>query len=203
MAASFHRCGLYNGRVKGLVRILMHALMLAGGGLSVFMCVKMAGHGAVRLPGVWIAGLLVFLLYLLLALSRMSRSERYTMKEFERKWIIDRAHQKGFLYHDKPGCYVIRIYRHKPLLPVAAGYMSVYVGQSMEVYRRVHNHLNRKGNGDVYADARDGSYIEIDIYPCSPAKLNKMEISLIRRYHAEDYYNRTAGGGTKRSRFGR
>ena len=23
----------------------------------------------------------------------------------------------------------------------------------MEVYRRVHSHLNRKGNGDVYADA--------------------------------------------------
>ena len=73
----------------------------------------------------------------------------------------------------------------------------------MEVYRRVHNHLSRKGNGDVYADAREGKYIEIEIYPCAPAKLNDLERKLIRKYHAESYYNRTSGGGMKRGLFRR
>lgn len=134
-------------------------------------------------------------------LSRFDLCERYTMKQFEANWIKDRAKQKGFHYHDKPGCYVILIYRFHNLLPFAAGRTGVYVGQSLEVYRRIHSHLNRKGNGDVYADARQGRYIEIEVYPCRPQKLNAMERKLIRKYHAESSYNRTSGGGTKRGLF--
>ena len=163
-----------------------------------FQCAKRIDRQPVETPVLWIAGLILSLAYMVWKLSRFDLCERYTLKQFEANWIKDRSRQKGFHYHDKPGCYAILIYRFPHVLPFAAGYSNVYVGQSLEVYQRIHNHLNRKGNGDVYADVRDGRHIEIEVYPCKPSRLNAMEKKLIRRYHAEAYYNRTAGGGTRR-----
>ncbi|MBQ9328518.1 MAG: GIY-YIG nuclease family protein [Solobacterium sp.] len=178
-------------------------LCVDGFGLfSAWMCIQMIQKHPVTQPGVFVIGLIVFLSVLVVRMSRLRRSERYTMASFEKKWIIDRSAKKGLRYQDKPGCYVILIYRFPHLLPQTGGYSNVYVGQSLEVYQRIHNHLNRKGNGDVYADVRDGRHVEIEVYPCRKDQLNDLEIKLIRRYRAEEYYNRTAGGGTKRSFFG-
>ena len=166
--------------------------------ISAVHCIQMLEQRPVANPVLWVAGLILSLTYAVWKLSRLDLCERYTLKQFEANWIRDRQKQKGFHYCDKPGCYAILIYRFPHVLPGAAGYTNVYVGQSLEVYKRIHNHLNRKGNGDVYADVRDGKHIEIEVYPCKAARLNSLEKKLIRRYHAESYYNRTAGGGAKR-----
>lgn len=187
--------------MKGFARLLYHLITDLAGIACIFMCVRMAQGMPVSNPALWIGGLILFLIWIILRLSRMHLCERYSMRQFEGKWIEDRKTKKGLMYRDKPGCYAILIYRFPHLLPFTAGYSNVYVGQSLEVYHRVHNHLNRKGNGDVYADVRDGRHIEIEIYPCRKDKLNDLEIELIRKYDAEEYYNRTAGGGTKRGRF--
>ena len=184
-----------------ILRLTIRILFLCAGTACLFMCGRMINGDPVRMPGLWIGGLIVLLAWAVFRLSRMHLCERYSMKRFENLWIEDRKTKKGLIYRDKPGCYVILIYRFPPVLPGSAGYSNVYVGQSLEVYHRVHNHLNRKGNGDVYADVRDGKHIEIEVYPCRKDKLNEMEIQLIRKYDAEEYYNRTAGGAAKRRRF--
>jgi hypothetical protein len=153
---------------------------------------------AVEYLWLWIGGLILLLLTVLHDLSAVRPAAHYTAAEFERKWITDRNKEAGLAYRDGPGCYVILIYKHRRILPFDFGYESVYAGQSMTVLHRVHGHLNRKGNGDVYADLREGKWVEIDIYRCPPVKLNDLERKLIRRYHAEQYYNRTSGGGMKR-----
>ena len=168
-----------------------------------FKCAEIFQGRSVPLSGVWIFGLALSLFLLILSVSGMDLCESYTAERFEEMWIKDRKKEKGLFYRDKPGCYAILIYRFGRILPFQAGYENVYVGQSLEVYRRVHNHLNRKGNGDVYADLRDGKHIEIEIYPCKEKELNDLERRLIRKYHAMSSYNRTAGGGTKRGLFRR
>ena len=182
------------GFVHGVVNLLMAVLFF----LSAAMCFRMTAHASVTMPAVWILGLILSLIYFIWIISRWNLCEHYTMKRFEDSWIQDRSRQKGLYYHDRPGCYVILSYRFPHILPFTFTFSNVYVGQSMEVYRRVHSHLNRKGNGDVYADVRDGKHIEIEIYPCRPSHLNDLERKLIRKYHAEEYYNRTAGGAKKR-----
>ena len=181
-----------------MIRRVLRMLFLLAGMACVLVCCRMVSGKPVEYPQIWIAGLILFLLWIVIQLSRMNACERYTMKKFEDRWIIDRNAKKGLMYQDKPGCYVILIYRHPRFLPITAGYTNVYVGQSLGVYHRIHNHLNRKGNGDVYADARDGKHIEIEVYPCRKEQMNDLEIRLIRKYDAEEYYNRTAGGGTRR-----
>ncbi len=182
---------------------IVPAVITVTGLVSLFMCAAMVMRLPVRAPLGWVIGLIVFLLYGVYVIARIPRCQTFSAERFEALWRSDPAKRKGFFYRDHPGCYVILIYRHKPVLPFSFGYENVYAGQSLEVYRRVHNHLNRKGNGDVYADRREGKYIEIEIYPCRKEQLNELEIALIRRYRAESYYNRTAGGGKKRKRFGR
>lgn len=151
----------------------------------------------------WLIGIVLLLVLLVKKISGSLFFEEYTVKKFEKHWIADRKKEKGLKYQDRPGCYVILIYRHPRLLPFALGYEEVYVGQSTNVYSRVHNHINRKGNGDVYADIKEGKSVIIDIYPCKARQLNTIEKKLIRKYHADRYYNRTAGGGKKRNLFGK
>jgi hypothetical protein len=160
-----------------------------------------AESGTSLVPALAVIAGIVLLAVIVMALGRWNACERYTQKQFEAGWITDRAKGKGLCYRDRPGCYVILAYRFRPVLPFAMGYDSVYAGQSMTVYHRVHSHLNRKGNGDIYADRREGKWIEIEVYPCTPRQLNDLERKLIRRYHAENSYNRTAGGGMKRGFF--
>ena len=98
---------------------------------------------------------------------------------------------------DQPGCYVITIWFRKPskrMIYQQKRYDEVYVGQSINMYKRVFNHLTGHGNGDVYADVRNKRYVYVSFYPCTPKKLNKNEKKLIEQYRAIDSYNRTKGG---------
>lgn len=123
-------------------------------------------------------------------------------KTFERNWIVGGSRGKkgltGYKYEDGPGCYVILIFNH----PVAdndyANYDDVYIGQSVNVCKRVHNHFNGKGNGDVYADVRNGKYAYVQFQRCQKSQMNALEKSLIDAFHATASYNNTKGGGTAR-----
>ena len=121
-----------------------------------------------------------------------------TAEEFEKDRLI-----KGFTgnygsrYSDTSGCYIILIFDR----PVTDGdferYRNGYIGQSINVISRVHNHLNGKGNGDVYADIKYGKYVYVKIITCPISELNSLEVKLIRAFDRNRLYNRSKGGGAK------
>ncbi len=106
-------------------------------------------------------------------------------------------HWNEFRQSDTSGCYIILIYKRRPskkLLKTQRGYSDVYVGQSVNMYKRVFNHLTGHGNGDVYADMKYKKHVFVAFMPCSTQELNALEIELISKYNATESYNRTKGG---------
>ena len=121
-----------------------------------------------------------------------------TADRFESDWI-----HKGFFgnygskYVDGPGCYIILMFNSPVSGTDYSHYVNGYVGQSINVCSRVHNHLNGKGNGDVYADRKAGKYLYVKIIPCSKSELNDLEIRLIAAFDFNRLYNRSKGAGSK------
>lgn len=125
---------------------------------------------------------------------KISRKEPIIATDFLDRWDDLRG-------QDQPGCYVIMIYAHPPLWPKlrsGRGYENVYVGQSIHMYRRVHEHFTGHGNGDVYADIKYKKAAYVRFIPCNRGGLNKTEIELINAYCATRSYNRTRGGAKLR-----
>lgn len=100
----------------------------------------------------------------------------------------------GYKALDRPGCYVIVTNPDSR----RERYEAVYVGQSLHACSRVRNHLTGHGNGDVYADVRNGERVYVGIVPCAPGEMNDLERKLIGAFRATRYYNRTKGGATRR-----
>lgn len=124
-------------------------------------------------------------------------------KDFEKGWLSMSGNAKsgvrdGFKYRDRSGCYAITIYDN----PVTDGdwenYENIYIGQSVRVYQRVHNHFNGKGNGDVYADIKYGKWVYVRFVLCEEHEMNDMEMKLIAMFDATKSYNKTKGGSTYR-----
>ena len=121
---------------------------------------------------------------------------------FEKNWIVGGKQGKsgltGYKYEDGPGCYVILIFD----LPVEdddySRYENVYIGQSVNVCQRVHNHFNGKGNGDVYADVRNGKCVYVQFKRCPEEDMNRLEKELIDAFDATSSYTNTRGGGKRR-----
>lgn len=121
-------------------------------------------------------------------------------REFESHWITHKQGRKGiagYKYTDGPGCYVIAIYDSDPQGDFKS-YDDIYIGQSVKICQRVHNHLNGKGNGDVYADFKYGRHIYVHFEPCARGEMNNLERSLISSFNATESYNSTKGGGARR-----
>lgn len=116
--------------------------------------------------------------------------EFITANQFNRNWLSSNS---GYQKIHIPGCYIILLSKNQ--ITNDRDFDDVYVGQSTDVYKRVHNHLMGKGNGDVYADIKYGRYAYIKIIPCAEQNLNEMEKNLIEFYNATDSYNKTSGGG--------
>ncbi len=115
-------------------------------------------------------------------------------EKFEEKWIISEKERLGYKYNDFSGCYIILIF-DKPIHGKRFGnWENIYIGQSVNVCQRVHNHFNGKGKGDVYADIKYGKYAYVRIVPVKPKRLNDMETALIAAFSATDSYNKTKGG---------
>lgn len=72
-----------------------------------------------------------------------------------------------------------------------------YVGQSINVLKRINNHLTGKGNGDVYADYKYGDSFKIKTLPLYKSgfeTLNSLEKSAIYTYSAfSKGYNKNKG----------
>ena len=122
--------------------------------------------------------------------------------EFEENWIVGgsrgRSGFTGYKYEDGPGCYVILIFSHEVEGDAWDDFDEVYIGQSVNMCARVHAHFNGKGNGDVYADVRNGKYVYVQFVPCKQEDMNDIEKSLIGAFNATDSYNRTRGGSVYR-----
>lgn len=117
--------------------------------------------------------------------------------EFLQNWIVRRG-TSGFKHEDGPGCYVILIYDRVPNAGDWSHYDDVYIGQSVRVCQRLYSHLTGKGNGDVYADLRNGRHIYLAIHRCARNDLNAREKSLIRAFKATSSYNKTRGGARRK-----
>ena len=59
-----------------------------------------------------------------------------------------------------------------------------YVGQSVNVFKRVNQHFSGKGNGNVYADYKYGQDFQINIIPVEKFRLNEIERQLIKILNA-------------------
>ena len=92
-------------------------------------------------------------------------SQMISAGNFLGNWKTTKSGNKvtgGYKMLDQPGCYVIVT---SPS-PDGKAYENVYVGQSLHVCSRVRNHLTGHGNGDVYADVRNGKPVFVKIVPC-------------------------------------
>lgn len=76
-----------------------------------------------------------------------------------------------------------------------------YIGQSYHPSDRVFTHFTGRGNGDVYADYKQGDTFTVRFYeldPCQFRDLNELEYHLIRIYQARELgYNRRDGNQTR------
>lgn len=149
-----------------------------------------------------IAGAAVLLIILMTALiihltrplprkmvSRIRRRRYISKERFLESWSQNKE--------DYPGCYIILIY-DKKLIVNPMHYDDIYVGQSVNVRRRVFQHLKGHGNGDVYYGLRSGCKVFILIAKCRRKKLNQYEKELIAFFDATSSINMTAGGSARR-----
>lgn len=128
------------------------------------------------------------------------QSEPIPAKEFLGNWITARSGHRaagGYKLMDQPGCYVILTNPHDNERG-GQDYDGVYVGQSVKVCSRVKAHLTGHGNGDVYADVRDGQDVVVRIIPCPAEEMNAREKELIAAFNATSSYNNTRGGSRRR-----
>ena len=118
-------------------------------------------------------------------------------EKFEDEWIISEKDRVGLKYNDFSGCYVILIFEKPVRGRRFSGWENIYVGQSVNVCQRVHNHFNGKGKGDVYADIKYGKFAYVRIIPVKQKRLNDMETALIEAFSAMESYNKTKGGAKR------
>lgn len=134
--------------------------------------------------------------------SSVLNGEFISLSDFEDNWITDRPSARrgkghiGYKYNDTAGCYVILIFGKTPNEDFS-NYENTYIGQSVNICQRVHNHFNGKGNGDVYADRKLGKPIYIQFFPCAKESMNSMEKSLIAAFDSTTSYNKTKGGSRR------
>ena len=121
--------------------------------------------------------------------SAIRRKKYVSQEKFMKSWQEDKK--------DFPGCYVVLIY-DKRLVINPMNYDDIYVGQSVNVRRRVFSHLKGHGNGDVYYGLRSGCKVYVIIIKCSRKRLNIREKELIEYFNATSSLNMTRGGSARR-----
>ncbi len=151
---------------------------------------------------------LAFILLLPLLRNRKERKARQAIRhqkilssdEFLDAWILDEKKKTGLKYDVFPGCYVIFLFDKPVRGKDYRNYDDIYIGQSVNVTRRVHGHFTGKGKGDVYADMKYGRHAYVELVPCDREDMNDVERALIEVFHSTDSYNDTAGGGQDRTK---
>ncbi|MBR7006936.1 MAG: GIY-YIG nuclease family protein [Candidatus Methanomethylophilaceae archaeon] len=107
----------------------------------------------------------------------------------------DRLHSRRI-----PGCYVILVYKGRHASRNPENYLMGYVGQSVNVFSRVHEHLVGEGNEGVRSAIKAGRRVMVQPFPCSAESLNDMERLLIAAMSRDRLYNMTDGGSAWRCR---
>ena len=115
---------------------------------------------------------------------RRARRRAYQYDEFSpARFFTDKTDGRWKL----PGVYILRNKSRS----------IYYVGQSKNVSARVTSHFSGRGNGDVYADYRDGDRFGIRIIPLKGSgcrTLNELERKYIDAFGAfRNGYNKTRG----------
>ncbi len=121
------------------------------------------------------------------------KADEINVKEFL-KLRQDKVSKKYILKNDFQGVYVLFNKKKK----------IYYVGQSVNVLKRVNNHFTGKGNGDVYADFKYGDNFTIQTIPLENSgfsNLNDLEKQAITVFKAyKKGYNKTRGNKNKKSK---
>lgn len=69
-----------------------------------------------------------------------------------------------------------------------------YVGQSVQVNKRLRDHVRGRGNPELYRDYKRGHPFEVNVIPCHKSDLNRVERKYIRKYNSYyQGYNKTRG----------
>lgn len=158
----------------------------------------------------WVLLAAIIVFYIVLGIFQAAKQKRLRESVFEGKpipahefldnWITAMSKRRavgGYKLMDQPGCYVI-LTNPADDENGAKRFDNVYVGQSVKVCSRVKAHLTGHGNGDVYADVRNGQNVVVYIIPCSKEEMNAREKELIAAFHATSSYNNTHGGARRR-----
>jgi len=134
--------------------------------------------------------------------NNIFKGEFIYYKNFEMNWITSRYGNKGvsgYKCNDTSGCYVILIFGNIVENEKYDNFDNVYIGQSINICKRVHSHFTGKGKGDIYADIKYGKEAYVQFIPSPIEDMNKLEKELIRSFNAQTSYNNTRGGGIVRS----
>lgn len=136
--------------------------------------------------------ILIAILIVITLIIKEVRLELNVRKKVHKDAILDIAfmesREKGLLKEQNgPGAYV--------LTNMSTG--RSYVGQSVRIVDRVNAHLTGSGNGDVYADLKNGDRFSIrliSLYDTHYKDLNSLEKFLIGVHDSyRNGYNRTRG----------
>ena len=98
----------------------------------------------------------------------------------------------------KSGCYVILIFSYPIQDDNYRKYDDIYIGQSLNLSKRMKQHLTGNGNKNIYKDFQKGKYIYFTFQRCQPSYMNRMEKNLIRAFRSTNSYNVQKGGGKHR-----
>lgn len=120
------------------------------------------------------------------ALRKLNEREEFNPHQFLEMYNKLKINNIKINSIDQSGCYVF-LNKTKNIN---------YVGQSKSVLKRINQHLNGKGNGDLYADYKYGSEFIIFIIKCPENELNVTEKNLIKEFDAyKSGYNKNSGVG--------
>lgn len=126
---------------------------------------------------------------LLISVGEMVTSAFTRRRVLRGQWHSPRRLEE---FQSRPGCYVIAIYSDNKVME------NVYVGQSVDVKRRMREHLTGHGNKRVYQDVLLKKQIRIFPVYCKEKQLNRLEKKLIRVFRARKSYNIQRGGAKRR-----
>ncbi|MGL5630459.1 MAG: GIY-YIG nuclease family protein [Mycoplasmoidaceae bacterium] len=119
-----------------------------------------------------------------------NQEEEITVEEFfkiRNKKLFYDGNKKYALSHDFQGIYIL-FNKSKNMY---------YVGQSINIFKRVNQHFTGKGNGDVYADYKYGDIFTIKLLNLENSNfnsLNELENKTIYTYKSKyKLYNKTRG----------
>ena len=113
------------------------------------------------------------------------------------KDFIDVKEIKNLPTKPESGCYVFLIY-DKKMEKLDKSYKHVYVGQSVDLLKRIKTHLSGNGCKYIYKDYKYGKYVYVKLIKRHVGSLDRTEKYLIRKYKAfysKKGYNKTRGGG--------